>query len=78
MSNRKFFFEPERPEYLFPPPAKVGGTHANNTWPAERLFPIDQLYNVAVNARTTPLELFTLLRDGLAGPASLRNLQAKR
>ncbi|MHB8893738.1 MAG: NAD-dependent epimerase/dehydratase family protein [Candidatus Geothermincolia bacterium] len=27
---------------------------------------IDQVYNVAVNARTTLLELFTLLRDGLA------------
>lgn len=27
---------------------------------------VDQVYNVAVNARTTLLELFTLLRDGLA------------
>jgi len=33
---------------------------------AERDEAIDQVYNVAVNARTTLLELFTLLRDGLA------------
>jgi UDP-N-acetylglucosamine 4-epimerase len=33
---------------------------------AERAEAIDQVYNVAVNARTTLLELFTLLRDGLA------------
>lgn len=32
----------------------------------ERAEAIDQVYNVAVNARTTLLELFTLLRDGLA------------
>lgn len=32
----------------------------------ERPDAIDQVYNVAVNARTTLLELFTLLRDGLA------------
>ena len=32
----------------------------------ERPEAIDQVYNVAVNARTTLLELFTLLRDGLA------------
>lgn len=32
----------------------------------ERAEATDQVYNVAVNARTTLLELFTLLRDGLA------------
>jgi len=32
----------------------------------ERAEAVDQVYNVAVNARTTLLELFTLLRDGLA------------
>ncbi len=32
----------------------------------ERAEAIDQVYNVAVGARTTLLELFTLLRDGLA------------
>ncbi len=29
------FFERERPEYVFLAAAKVGGIHANNTWPAE-------------------------------------------
>lgn len=28
------FFEQERPEYVFLTAAKVGGIHANNTWPA--------------------------------------------
>jgi len=32
----------------------------------ERADALDQVYNVAVGARTTLLELFTLLRDGLA------------
>jgi len=32
----------------------------------ERPEAVDQVYNVAVNARTTLLQLFTLLRDGLA------------
>ena len=33
----KKFFEKERPEYVFVAAAKVGGIHANNTFPAEFL-----------------------------------------
>ena len=32
------FFEAERPEYVFMAAAKVGGIHANNTYPAEFLY----------------------------------------
>ena len=32
------FFEEERPEYVFLAAAKVGGIHANNTYPAEFLY----------------------------------------
>ena len=31
----KQFFEAEKPEYVFLAAAKVGGIHANNTYPAE-------------------------------------------
>lgn len=34
----KDFFEEERPEYIFLAAAKVGGIHANNTYPAEFLY----------------------------------------
>lgn len=32
------FFENQRPEYVFLAAAKVGGIHANNTYPAEFIF----------------------------------------
>lgn len=32
------FFYSERPEYVFLAAAKVGGIHANNTWPAEFIY----------------------------------------
>ncbi len=34
----KSFFENERPEYVFLAAAKVGGIHANNTYPAEFIY----------------------------------------
>ena len=34
----KQFFEAEKPEYVFLAAAKVGGIHANNTYPAEFIF----------------------------------------
>jgi GDP-L-fucose synthase len=34
----KDFFEKEKPEYIFLAAAKVGGIHANNTYPAEFLY----------------------------------------
>lgn len=34
----KSFFEKERPEYVFLAAAKVGGIHANNTYPAEFIY----------------------------------------
>ena len=32
------FFEEEKPEYVFLAAAKVGGIHANNTYPAEFIY----------------------------------------
>ncbi|MFA6440399.1 MAG: GDP-L-fucose synthase [Bacteriovoracaceae bacterium] len=37
-SEVKAFFERERPEYVFLAAAKVGGIHANNTYPAEFIY----------------------------------------
>ena len=34
----KQFFEAEKPEYVFLAAAKVGGIHANNTYPAEFIY----------------------------------------
>ncbi|MGL4393563.1 MAG: GDP-L-fucose synthase family protein [Fusobacteriaceae bacterium] len=34
----KFFFEKEKPEYVFLAAAKVGGIHANNIYPAEFIY----------------------------------------
>ncbi len=36
--NVEAFFESERPEYVFLSAAKVGGIHANNTFPAEFIY----------------------------------------
>lgn len=36
--NVKEFFEHEKPEYVFLAAAKVGGIHANNTYPAEFIY----------------------------------------
>jgi len=41
LTNQKMvfdFFESERPEYVFVAAAKVGGIHANNTFPAEFIY----------------------------------------
>ncbi|MEJ1463912.1 MAG: NAD-dependent epimerase/dehydratase family protein, partial [Candidatus Sedimenticola sp. (ex Thyasira tokunagai)] len=37
-SQVKHFFETEEPEYVFLAAAKVGGIHANNTYPAEFIY----------------------------------------
>mgnify|MGYP004438828921 CR=1 FL=1 len=42
-ANVRKFFEEERPEYVFLAAAKVGGIHANNTYPAD--FTYDNLMN---------------------------------
>jgi GDP-L-fucose synthase len=44
------FFEAYRPEYVFLAAAKVGGIHANNTYPAEFLFENLQIQNNVIDA----------------------------
>ena len=44
------FFEAERPEYVFLAAAKVGGIHANNTYPAEFIFSNMQVQMNIINA----------------------------
>ncbi|XDD41531.1 GDP-L-fucose synthase family protein [Leptospira sp. WS60.C2] len=44
------FFEKERPEYVFLAAAKVGGIHANNTYPAEFIFSNLQIQNNIIDA----------------------------
>ena len=41
----KKFFESEKPEYVFLAAAKVGGIHANNTYPAEFIYVNLQIQN---------------------------------
>ncbi|MCZ8344751.1 MAG: GDP-L-fucose synthase [Leptospira sp.] len=44
------FFENEKPEYVFLAAAKVGGIHANNTYPAEFIFSNLQIQNNIIDA----------------------------
>ena len=44
------FFETETPEYVFLAAAKVGGIHANNTYPAEFIFSNIQIQNNIIDA----------------------------
>lgn len=44
------FFESEKPEYVILAAAKVGGIHANNTYPAEFIFSNIQIQNNIIDA----------------------------
>ncbi|RHX78296.1 GDP-L-fucose synthase family protein [Leptospira yasudae] len=44
------FFETHKPEYVFLAAAKVGGIHANNTYPAEFIFSNLQIQNNIIDA----------------------------
>lgn len=44
------FFETEKPEYVFLAAARVGGIHANNTYPAEFIFSNLQIQNNIIDA----------------------------
>ncbi|WCL51337.1 GDP-L-fucose synthase [Leptospira sp. GIMC2001] len=44
------FFKMERPEYVFLSAAKVGGIHANNSYPAEFIFSNIQIQNNIIDA----------------------------
>ncbi|GBF41315.1 NAD-dependent epimerase/dehydratase [Leptospira ellinghausenii] len=44
------FFQKEKPEYVFLAAAKVGGIHANNTYPAEFIFSNLQIQNNIIDA----------------------------
>jgi GDP-L-fucose synthase len=44
------FFDAERPEYVFLAAAKVGGIHANNTYPAEFIYKNLQIQNSVIHA----------------------------
>ncbi len=46
----KAFFEKEKPEYVFLAAAKVGGIHANNTFPADFIFSNIQIQNNIIDA----------------------------
>lgn len=53
LTNQKdvsHFFEIEKPEYVFLAAAKVGGIHANNTYPAEFIFSNLQIQNNIIDA----------------------------
>ena len=44
------FFEEEKPEYVFLAAAKVGGIHANNTYPADFIYDILMIQNNVIKA----------------------------
>lgn len=46
----KKFFEEERPEYVFLAAAKVGGIHANNTYPADFIYENLMIQNNVIKA----------------------------
>jgi GDP-L-fucose synthase len=45
----KKFFEEEKPEYVFLAAAKVGGIHANNTYPADFIYINLQIQNNVIH-----------------------------
>jgi GDP-L-fucose synthase len=45
----KKFYESERPEYVFVAAARVGGIHANNTYPAEFIYQNLQIQNNVIH-----------------------------
>src|SRR5512133_44142 len=47
------FFETEHPEYVFLAAAKVGGIHANNSYPAEFIYDNLQIQNSIIHASYT-------------------------
>ncbi|MCX7985260.1 MAG: GDP-L-fucose synthase [Bacteroidetes bacterium] len=47
------FFEQERPEYVFLAAAKVGGIHANNTYPADFIYINLQIQNNVIHSSYT-------------------------
>lgn len=49
-SSVEKFFESEKPAYVFLSAAKVGGIHANNTYPAEFIFSNLQIQNNIIDA----------------------------
>lgn len=49
-SDVEQFFERERPEYVFLAAAKVGGIHANNTYPAEFIYINLQIQNNVIHS----------------------------
>lgn len=46
----RMFFEEERPEYVFLAAAKVGGIHANNTYPADFIYDNLMIQNNVIKA----------------------------
>ena len=44
------FFEQEKPEYVFLAAAKVGGIHANNTYPADFIYDNLMIQNNVIKA----------------------------
>ena len=49
-ANVRKFFEEERPEYVFLAAAKVGGIHANNTYPADFIYDNLMIQNIVIKA----------------------------
>lgn len=49
-SDVRKFFEEERPEYVFLAAAKVGGIHANNTYPADFIYDNLMIQNNVIKA----------------------------
>ena len=49
-SSTKAFFEQKRPEYVFLAAAKVGGIHANKTYPADFIYQNIQVQNNVIQA----------------------------
>ncbi len=49
-ANVEQFFESEKPEYVFLAAAKVGGIHANNTYPAEFIYQNMMIQNNVINS----------------------------
>ena len=57
------FFQEEKPEYVFLAAAKVGGIHANNTYPADFIYDNLMIQNNVINIIKNNSETITNISD---------------
>jgi hypothetical protein len=69
------FFDEEKPEYVFLAAARVGGIHANNTYPAQFIYENIAIQSIRSMPPISPVWTVSFFWDP---PASIRNWRLSR